>query len=142
MHSIYTAGYTGQTPATLLAAAETLDAIIADIRIAPVSRNAVWNKARLAQAWGARYVHVGALGNRNYQGAYGEGILLADVETGVAVIAELLEHQPVILLCVCANPATCHRTPAADAVAAHTGMPVTHLSATDVEQLARRQRRF
>lgn len=139
---VYTAGYTDLTPEALLAAANTLGAIIADIRIEPRSRKAVWNKKRLMAAWGSQYVHVGELGNRNYKGAFGEGTLLVDVETGVARIADLLAQQPVILMCVCADAASCHRTPAAEAVAAHTGAEIIHLSANDIQRLASGQQGF
>ena len=139
---VYTLGYTGLTPGALLAAATTLGAVIADIRIAPRSRNPVWNKKRLIEAWGARYVYVGELGNRNYKGEFGDDVLLVDVETGVAAIAALLERQPVILMCACVEAASCHRTPAAEAVAAHTGAQIVHLSAADVERLASGQQGF
>ena len=139
---LYTVGYTGLTPAALLAAVTTLDAVVADIRIAPRSRNPVWNKKRLIEAWGLRYVHVGELGNRNYKGEFGEDTLLVDVETGVARIAALLEGQPVILMCACVDAASCHRSPAAEAVAALTGAEIVHLSAADIERLASGQQGF
>ena len=142
MPILYTVGYTGLTPAALLATANTLDAIIADIRIAPRSRNAVWNKKRLIEAWGPRYVHVGELGNRNYKGEFGEGTLLVDEAAGVAAIVALLQRQPVILMCACVDAASCHRTPAAEAVAAQTGAQIVHLSAADIERLSTGQQGF
>lgn len=142
MNPLYTAGYTGLTPSALLAAAETLGAVIADIRIAPRSRNPVWNKRRLMDAWGTRYRHVGELGNRNYKGEFGEGTLLVDEESGVRIIADMLQQQPVILMCACVEATHCHRTPAAEAVAAQTGGTVTHLSAADIERLSSGQQGF
>jgi uncharacterized protein (DUF488 family) len=140
--NLYTVGYTGLTPSALLAAAETLGAVIADIRIAPRSPNPVWNKRRLAEAWGPRYRHVGELGNRNYKGEFGSETLLVDEAEGVRIIAELLQQQPVILMCACVDAAHCHRTPAAEAVAAQTGAAITHLSAADIERLATGQQGF
>ncbi len=142
MNTLYTIGYTGLTPAALLAAAETLGAVVADIRIAPRSRNPVWNKRRLMEAWGPRYQHVGELGNRNYKGEFGEGTLLVDEEAGVAIIAEMLQQQPVILMCACVDAAHCHRTPAAEAVAAQTGVSIVHLSSADIERLSSGQQNF
>jgi len=142
MHILYTVGYTGLTPAALLATASALNAVIADIRIAPRSRNPVWNKKWLLEAWGPHYIHVSELGNRNYKGEFGEGTLLVDVETGVTRIADLLARQPVILMCACVDAASCHRTPAAEAVAAFTGAEVVHLSAADIERLASGQQGF
>lgn len=142
MNALYTVGYTGQTPAKLLAAAETLGAVIADIRISPRSRNPVWNKRKLQEAWGPRYVHIGELGNRNYKGEFGDDVLLADVDRGVELVAALLARGPVILMCACVDAAICHRSPAAEAVSAQTDAPVTHLTTGDVGRLADGQRSF
>lgn len=133
-NTIYTAGYTGLTPALLLDAAKRLDAVLVDVRISPRSRHPMWNGAALAKEWGERYAHIKALGNKNYKGDYGEGIMLLDSDAGVKQIAPLLEKRSVILLCACEHWETCHRRDAAEVVGERTGLKVVHLSAADIKQ--------
>jgi uncharacterized protein (DUF488 family) len=121
---LYTFGYSGKQPDELLALAEQLDAIVVDIRFSPRSRVPQWSGGRLARLLGDRYCHLPALGNRNYKGG---PIELVDLETGIAQVADLLAHQPVILLCVCGDVQHCHRRLAAEAIAARYGAPLTHL---------------
>lgn len=132
LQSLYTFGYSGKQPDALLALTEQLDAIpygirsviVADIRFSPRSRIPQWNGGRLAKLLGDRYHHLPALGNRNYKGGPVE---IVDLEAGVAQVADLLVHQPVILLCVCADIQHCHRRLAAEAILARYGVPLTHL---------------
>lgn len=123
-HPLYTFGYSGRRPEELLALAEQLDAIITDIRFSPRSRVPQWSGGRLVRFLGDRYCHLPALGNRNYKGGPME---LVDPETGIAQVADLLAHQPVVLLCVCADVERCHRRLAAEAITARYGVSVTHL---------------
>jgi uncharacterized protein (DUF488 family) len=105
MKQVYTIGYSGRQPQHLLNLAARIDAVIYDIRFSPRSRVPAWNGRALAAAWGDRYRHVGTLGNKNYKGG---DIELVDYEAGKAAIAA--SPKPVILMCVCADPAICHRT--------------------------------
>jgi uncharacterized protein (DUF488 family) len=102
---VYTIGYSGRKPQHLLNLAERIDAVIYDIRFSPRSRVAMWNGKALGQAWGDRYRHVGTLGNKNYKGG---DIELVDYGAGKAAIAA--SPKPVLLMCVCHDPAICHRT--------------------------------
>lgn len=130
--SLYTFGYSGQQPEKLLALAEQLDAIpygirsviVADVRFSPRSRVPHWNGGRLAKLLGDRYHHLPALGNRNYKGGPVE---IVDLEAGLAQVADVLAHQPIILLCVCAEVERCHRRLVAEAISARYGVSVTHL---------------
>jgi uncharacterized protein (DUF488 family) len=131
---LYTLGYTGLKPDEILKAAKALNAIIADIRIAPRSRHPMWNQAKMIAAWQERYLHIPALGNRNYKGQYGEGVMLTDAEAGSAEVTRLLEAQPVILLCACADWHTCHRRTAAEVIQTKTGVEVIHLSIAEVHR--------
>jgi uncharacterized protein (DUF488 family) len=119
MPAIYTTGYAGQDPAALQRWLEALDGVVFDIRFNPQSRKPRWTKAALARRLGARYMHVPALGNRNYKGG---PIALVDLEAGLAQLAQ--ETRPVVLLCVCGDAATCHRTVVAEALRAR-GVPVS-----------------
>jgi hypothetical protein len=126
--TLYTAGYgrAGWDPESLLERAEELDAIIVDIRLSPKSRIPEWRKSYLAALWGRRYWHCHDLGNVNYKGG---PIVLQNPETGVRSVLEILERQSVILLCVCADVARCHRVTAAAAIANASPRPlqVVHL---------------
>lgn len=124
LQSLYTFGYSGQQPEDLLALAEQLDAVVADIRFSPRSRIPQWNGGRLAKLLGDRYHHLPALGNRNYKGGPVE---IVDLEAGLAQVADLLVHQPVILLCVCADIQHCHRRLAAETIVVRYGASLTHL---------------
>jgi uncharacterized protein (DUF488 family) len=122
--SLYTFGYNGQQPEKLLALAEQLDTVVADIRFSPRSRVPHWNGGRLAKLLGGRYHHLPVLGNRHYKGGPVE---IVDLEAGLAQVADLLAHQPIILLCVCAQVERCHRRLVAEAISARCGVSVTHL---------------
>ena len=124
MNPLYTFGYSGKQPEELLALAEQLNATVADIRFSPRSRVPQWSGGRLARLLGDRYRPLPALGNRNYKGG---PIELVDPETGIAQVASLLAHQPVILLCVCAEVEHCHRRLAAEIIDNRYGMQITHL---------------
>lgn len=135
-HTLYTAGYTGLRPNDLLRAAEALGALVADTRIAPASRNPLWRQKQLQGSLGSRYVHIGALGNRNFKGGYGDGIVIADMKSGAAQLDALLQRQPVIILCACADYRACHRKTVADFMAERYGVGVVHLSAADIQRYA------
>lgn len=105
--TFYTAGYTGHTPAELLAVAEKLSAIVFDARYRPFSRNPAWTGVNVAKSLGDRYRDVAAFGNMNYKGDLGHGVVLADFDTGRKLVEA--SEKPVILLCMCADRFTCHR---------------------------------
>ncbi len=132
MNTLYTVGYSRLQPSDILRTAERLDALIADIRISPRSRVPVWNQKPLQAAWGQRYIYIPELGNRNYKGDYGDGVVLDNPERGAAWVLALLEQQPVILLCACFDWQTCHRREAAALIAQHTAVTVIHLTHADV----------
>lgn len=133
--TLYTAGYTGSTPEKLLAAAERLKALIVDVRLMPYSKWAPhWNKKALIETWGDRYVHVEALGNLNYKGDMGEGVIvLKDAETGTTHLARLLADQPAIILCACKDHHKCHRSTVAQEMGERYNVQVVHLSGSDLE---------
>ncbi len=125
---IYTLGYSGWRPEAVRAQAETLDAVVVDVRWSPRSRNPQWTRKRLTELLGARYRHVKAFGNLNYKGG---PIKLANPEAGLAEIRPILEAgQPVILMCVCKEVERCHRQDVAAYLVAHLGedVVVKHLT--------------
>jgi uncharacterized protein (DUF488 family) len=106
---IYTLGYSGRTPAALKAIIDNLDAMLFDIRFSPRSRDPRWARKNIEALLGPdRYRHVKALGNVNYKGG---PIEFVDFAAGLELIKQ--SPRPVVLLCVCKDPAICHRTVAA-----------------------------
>jgi hypothetical protein len=115
---VYLAGYAGRTPNNLEALLLALDAEIGDIRQSPRSKSPEWSGASLRARFGSRYHHLPGFGNINYQG--GDEIVLANPEQAFQQLQEVLaQGRSVILLCVCWNPARCHRTEVARWLAQH-----------------------
>ena len=102
---LYSYGYIGTSPADLLALVERTGAVVFDVRFRPLSRDPRWCKGNLQRLLGERYFHVKAFGNPAYKE---DRIELVDFEAG-ALLVEASPH-PVILLCACRDPKTCHRT--------------------------------
>jgi hypothetical protein len=50
-----------------------------------------------------------------------------EAQAALALLAERARREPVCLLCLEADPARCHRTLVAEAVAAETGQAMIHL---------------
>lgn len=106
---VYTIGYGGRKPSEIKQIAEALDAIVFDIRFSPRSRNPQWAGKNVKALLGDRYHHVREFGNRNYKGG---AIELVDFDAGRGLIED--SSRPVILMCVCKDPACCHRTTIAE----------------------------
>jgi hypothetical protein len=73
-------------------------------------------------------LHIPAFGNPNYKGG---PIRLVDKAEGVRIVAELMESRTVVLMCVCADHKSCHRSVAANAISEATGAETVHLSPSD-----------
>ena len=101
----YGIGYHGRTLADIKRILQALDAVLVDIRFAPHSRNPEFRKAHLEAALGSRYVYLRAFGNRNYKGG---PVAIVDYEAGRAALEAL--DRPALLMCMCPDPAACHRT--------------------------------
>ena len=118
---VYTTGYQGQKLVVLEAFLAAYDCDLFDIRFKPWSPNPQYTKAAFAARFGDRYRHVVELGNRLYKT---ESIEFVDFEAGLRMIAA--NPRPVVLLCACADPSTCHRTAAAR-ILAERGFTITEL---------------
>jgi uncharacterized protein (DUF488 family) len=112
-----------------------------DIREAPVSRKAGFAKAALAEALGTagiRYTHLRALGcpkpiRDRYKASGDEeryrrdfGIYLAAQGEALEAVRRALAATPTCLMCFEADPARCHRSLVAAALAA-PGLAVRHI---------------
>lgn len=127
MPTIYTVGYARlRELKRLVDLAADLDAVVVDVRYQPYTSFKGWSRTDLHACLGRGYRWVVGFGNVNYRGG---PVRLHDPAHGLAVVAPLLEAQSVILLCGCADVATCHRRLVADLLAEATGCPVEHLLA-------------
>ncbi len=126
---IYTLGYTGSTPATVESYVKFLGAVLVDVRKSANSRVPHWRGAALAAQLGDRYLYLPDFGNDNYQG---DGpIQLHNAAIVVEDARVLLQTQPIILLCGCADHRICHRTVAARYLAMWLNARVEHLPARE-----------
>jgi len=101
----YTTGYTGKSVEQLPALLDYYDAVLADIRFAPMSRHLQWTRNYLSLMLKDRYRHVAALGNRNYKTH--DSIQIHNLEIGIRLIQSWGTN--VIMLCACAELENCHR---------------------------------
>lgn len=125
MHTIYTVGYSGWTPAQLQERAILLDAVVLDIRLSPTSRRPEWRSDALARLLGDRYKGCPDLGNINYR--ISEPIVLANPGPGVVVAGSRLRRRNIMLLCACRDASLCHRSVAAQLISEATGAAIVHL---------------
>ena len=129
LSSFYTTGYTGKSVEQLSALLDFHDAILADIRFAPVSKHLQWTKNYLSIMLGDRYRHVSQLGNRNYKN--GGAIQIHNLEIGIRLIESWRTN--VILLCACEDLENCHRR-VVKAELEKRGCEVTEISDWNVTQ--------
>lgn len=126
MTVIYTIGYERLLPGALVAELEAAGVRrLLDVRYRPQSRRAGMSKTRLGELLGAHgiaYEHRRALGtppdirwfykhNRVAEGAarFREHVAAHAGEQLDALAAELAAAPPTVLMCLEADPATCHR---------------------------------
>ena len=124
---VYTIGYSRRSIEELSQIADTLDAVIFDVRHSPWSRRPEFRKKHLAKVLGRQYQHVPDLGNVNYRS--GGSIKIANLDSGQALIEA--SERPVILMCACFDSRICHRTTIANHLRSE-GFSVEEL--TDVEE--------
>jgi len=138
LNILYTFGYTGIEPQEILEAAQRISGTVADIRISPRSRHPQWDGRTLAEAWGRCYVHIPQLGNKNYKGQYGTGIMLANPQAGRQLVLAHLTRGPVMLMCACPSWETCHRRDAAEYILqSQPNLEVIHLTADALRALGK-----
>jgi uncharacterized protein (DUF488 family) len=143
-----TIGYGSATPDRLIAALRAAGATtVADVRALANSRRPGFAKralsAALAEA-GIGYWHLPVLGTpaagraavragrpAAMHGIFREHLAGTEAQGGLAALTERTRHEIVCLLCLEDDPATCHRTLVAEAVAATTGATIRHLHPRD-----------
>jgi uncharacterized protein (DUF488 family) len=112
---VYAVGYSGRTVEWLRSVVESLGATVLDVRFNAMARAPEWRGYSLKKTLAGRYEHMKCLGNVNYKN--GGEIQIVDLAQGVERI--LASETPVILLCVCGDATTCHRSVIAAALAEH-----------------------
>ena len=112
---VYTMGYSGHRATGVTESAVLLDATVFDIRWLARSGVLEFNKGNLVRYLGNRYYHCRNLGNENYRGDLGEGIVIHDLKAGLREI--LVHERPVILMCACREFEECHRSAVSRALA-------------------------
>lgn len=126
MHKLYTLGYQLAVPDDVLVLVRA-GAVIVDTRLKAWSQRPQWRQSFLESLLGEEYVWVPEFGNVNYNQPGGH-IRINDIEAGMRRLEPLLEASPVVLICVCADELTCHRSVVADLAARRFGVEVVHLS--------------
>lgn len=131
---LYDLGYNDLKKAEELAQiAKHLDAVVADIRFMPHTRNPEFSQTHLVEVLGDRYVHIGELGNKNYKG---DGpIELVDKKAGLLKIEELLASKSVIMICACWKRSECHRLDASREYEAKNGIASTPITRADARKI-------
>jgi uncharacterized protein (DUF488 family) len=126
LYKVYTFGYEGKKIKELDAEVNRLGATIVDVRYAPYGRNKDFNRPELQRRYGAKYVWIQELGNKNYK--TGGKTEFVDAGLGARRLGSITsDGTPVILLCVCKNPETCHRNDLAKKLNEECGWEVHHL---------------
>ncbi|MBL6457472.1 DUF488 domain-containing protein [Belnapia sp. T6] len=142
--TLFTIGYEDMVPARLI---ETLRGAgvttLVDVRALANSRKPGFAKTALSTALaeaGIGYQHVKALGTpaegraavragrpAEMRRIFGDHLAGLEAQAALAGLADQARRETVCLLCLEADPARCHRTLVAEAVAATSGVAVTHL---------------
>lgn len=139
--AVATIGYEGATPDRLVAALKAAGvATLVDVRAIAASRRPGFAKSALSaavQEAGIGYLHLRALGTpaagraaaragrpAEMRRIFAEHLKGVESQAALAELSALARRQPVCLLCLEADPTTCHRTMVAEAV----GLPVRHLA--------------
>jgi uncharacterized protein (DUF488 family) len=143
---LFTIGYEGATPDRLI---ETLReagvATLVDVRELPNSRRPGFAKRALSEALGRagiEYRHVRALGtppegraaakagrSAEMKRIFGARLAGTEAQAAVASLAAEARERRVCLLCLEADPAQCHRSLVAEAVASPGDIAIVHLHA-------------
>lgn len=143
MTTLFTIGYERAAMGEFLATLRSAGiGMVVDVRDVPFSRKPGFSKKALAQHLeqaGIGYRHLGALGTPKpgrdaahrgdravFEGIMQERLNGAEAQIALAQVAELAASVPTCLLCFERDPAACHRTMIAAAVAEGAAFRVTH----------------
>lgn len=141
--AICTIGYEGTNPEGFVAAlTEGGVATLVDVRAVPWSRKPGFSRKALEAsmaAAGIGYVHLGSLGNparraardggaEAWHDAFRAHLAGETARAGLAEASVLARERPICLMCLEHDPAQCHRSFVAAALAEIMGCAVVHLA--------------
>ncbi|MCY4662688.1 MAG: DUF488 domain-containing protein [Acidobacteria bacterium] len=134
-HTLYTVGYGGLPEPEEMTALlrEHGVEVLVDIRVRPFGRKVLFNKKKLEATYGPvksaglDYLHIVELGNEGK----GTGVIrLKDAAKGLALLSDEVKNRVVAIMCVCREPAQCHRSVVARKMAKRMpGLRIEHLRA-------------
>lgn len=142
--AVFTIGYEGATPDRLVATLRQAGVRrLVDVRALANSRRPGFAKRALSAALeeaGIGYEHLRALGTpaegraavragrpAAMRRVFAAHLAGTEAQAALAGLTATARREPVCLLCLEADPAQCHRTLVAEAVAAGTGLATSHL---------------
>ena len=105
---VYLFGYSGRHVFDLARVTSTLDAVVVDIRLCPVSRQPEWGLGFLKHNLKDRYIRLGEWGNKNYSSNRYSNIDISNFEKGLEIF-QSIKSKAVILMCACKSNEHCHR---------------------------------
>lgn len=124
MSKIFTIGYTSTTPEALMLLVDELGVKLVDIRISPYSQDYRWRQKSLLAYFGDKYFYIQEFGNENYKLG---SIKVKDPLTGIAKIENIINKQPILLMCACYLHEKCHRNVVANILAEAFHLEIEHL---------------
>ena len=108
-NKLYTLGYKDWSFYDFLDKVKELEVMVIDVRFVPKAYVAFWDTAHLGKTLKENYMHVPALGNRNYNDS-SKPIQISNMEMGAdIVIEEMNSGKDCLLLCACSDVNECHR---------------------------------
>lgn len=110
---ILTAGYARANFSSFATRVRDMQAVVIDIRFSPWSSMKEWRGEEMQRALGEQYLHVKALGNKNYNERE-RGIEIVNLNAGID--QALMIERPVVLFCGCPLYRDCHRRLVAEAI--------------------------
>jgi uncharacterized protein (DUF488 family) len=142
--AVYTAGYEGKSvDAFLNRLVQAGIAHVIDVRRNPIARRYGFHRStleRLCNHLGMKYSHVPELGipsnqrqqlstDSDYQTLFQhyERTTLKTEIPAIQTVSHWVRQTPSVLVCMEANPASCHRSRLAGPVSRSTGLPIVHL---------------
>jgi uncharacterized protein (DUF488 family) len=125
---LYTAGYNNWVDDDFFKTLRELneDYVVIDVRFSPFSKMPWWTKKALSNELGESYIHMGKLGNINYN-SVNSLIKIADIETCEKVIQIMNKGFVCILLCACDEYDKCHRKIVAEEIQKRTDCKIRQL---------------
>lgn len=141
---VYTAGYEGRSvDAFLNRLVEVGIRHLIDVRMNPIARRYGFHRStlnRLCEGLGIRYSHVPALGihsakrksletKDDYEALFGDyrATTLREETTAIDQVASWVRESPSVLVCMEAEPCSCHRSHLAAVVSTQCKLPIHHI---------------